>query len=191
MKHIVLAIAALLFSHISMAQDTILVASLDTIEVKAKHKWDNEHERYQFNQMRYYITIILPYVNEATQILNELSAIEKDPSINKKARKRIIKQKEQEVRNKFEDEILALNETQGTYLVKLIARQSGKNIYQTLKDYKGLPTALKWLSWAKVHGFNLNKKYNPKDEPIMERVMESLGYPLPIHYSNQNRYLDN
>lgn len=164
------------------AQDTLLVAKLDTVKVTAPHNWDNEHERYQFNQMRYYVTIILPYLNEATAMLNELAVIERDPSISKKQRKRFVKRKEEEIRNKFEQEILALNETQGTYLVKLIARQSGQNIYQILKDYKGLPTALKWMGWAKVHGFNLNKKYDPADEPVMERVMESLGYPLPDHY---------
>lgn len=164
------------------AQDTLLVAKLDTVKVTAPHHWDNEHERYQFNQMRYYVTIILPYLNEATAMLNELAVIERDPSISKKQRKRFVKRKEEEIRNKFEQEILALNETQGTYLVKLIARESGQNIYQILKDYKGLPTALKWMGWAKVHGFNLNRKYDPMDEPVMERVMESLGYPLPDYY---------
>lgn len=164
------------------AQDTILVAKLDTVKVIAKHNWTNQHDRYRFNQMRYYVTIILPYLNEATKVVNELAVKEHDPNSTKKDRKRFVKAKEQEIRDKFEQEILELNETQGTYLVKLIARQTGQNIYQVIKEYKGLPTALKWLAWAKVHGFDLNKKYDPTDEPVMERVMESLGYPLPDHY---------
>ena len=78
-----------------------------------------------------------------------------------------------------------LNETQGMLLVKLIGRQTGVNIYSMLQEFKNPLTAVRWQTWARLNGFNLNKRYNPDDEPQLERIMEHLGYPLPPFYEER------
>ena len=68
-------------------------------------------------------------------------------------------------------------------LVKLIARQTEMNIYKTLKEFKNPLTAVKWQAWARLNGMNLDRIYNPGDEPDLELIMDELGYPLPAGYA--------
>lgn len=163
--------------------DTQWHVSMPTAKVASKLEWENDTVRYHYNQMKYYVKTILPYLNEATQLFTEIDTFINNEAISKKERRAFVKEKEQLLKVRFEDEIKKLNETQGVLLIKLIGRQTGINIYQILKDFKNPVAAGKWQAWAIVHGFNLNKKYHPIDEPWLERIMESLDYPLPEFYN--------
>ncbi|MFN4247454.1 MAG: DUF4294 domain-containing protein [Flavipsychrobacter sp.] len=176
----------------AMAQnaDTVLSFSLPRVTVDAKRNWDNDTVRYKYNQMRYYVTTILPYLDAATAMMNELNRKEHDPNISRRERKDFVNRKEEEIRQRFENEISKLNETQGVLLVKLIARQSGENIYGKMEEYKNTFYAMKWQAWARFHGFNLNKKYDPYEEPMLEHIMQSLGYELPAKYGEYEARLN-
>ncbi len=156
--------------------DTLLLVRLNEVEVKSTREWASNEERYRFNQTRYYVTTILPYVHAATELFLEMdSTLSGD--LRGRERRRYVKQQEAVVRARFEDQIKDLNETQGVLLIKLIARQTGLNIYSILNEFKNPLTAMKWQAWAKVNGFSIAKKYDPADEPLLESVMVSLGYP--------------
>ena len=176
----------------AMAQnaDTVLSFSLPRVTVDAKRNWDNDTVRYKYNQMRYYVTTILPYLDAATAMMNELNRKEHDPNITRRERKDFVNRKEEEIRQRFENEISKLNETQGVLLVKLIARQSGENIYGKMEEYKNTFYAMKWQAWARFHGFNLNKRYDPYEEPMLEHIMQSLGYELPAKYGEYEARLN-
>jgi hypothetical protein len=159
--------------------DTIYRISLDTQDVTSTRIWANDTVRYHYNQMKYNVKTILPYLDEAVALFNELDARLHDPVLKGTARRDYIRGKEAHVRSRFEERIRSLNETQGVLLIKLIARQTGFNIYQQLADFKGALPAMKWQAWARLHRFNLNRKYHPEEEPDLEHIMRSLGYPLP------------
>ncbi len=164
--------------------DTMYAVQLT--EVKVKARWKNDTERYHYNQMRYYVTTILPYLNAATQLFTDLDHKVHEPGITHKERKAYVNQKEDDMRDRFEDKIKDLNVTQGVLLVKLIARQTDLNIYKILKEFKNPLTAMKWQGWARLHGIDLNRKYDPEQEPYLELIMEDLGYPLPASYAMNN-----
>jgi hypothetical protein len=197
MQRILLLLSILLFSFRSTAQtpagtemDTTYSVKLKEVTVKGQFK--NDTDRYRYNQMKHYVIIILPYLNAATKLFKEINTEIEKPDITRKERKHFIAQKEDEVRTTFEDKVKALNVTQGALLVKLIARQTEMNIYQTLTEFKNPITAIKWQTWARFNGLNLNKIYEPEDEPMLENIMEELGYPLPAGYANrQNATADN
>ena len=83
--------------------------------------------------MKYYVKTILPYLDEAVQLFKELDAKINDPNASKKETKAFVKAKEQILKERFDDEIKELNETQGVLLIKLIARQTHVNVYGILK----------------------------------------------------------
>jgi len=176
-----LILSSLFAIQVNAQTDTILAVRLKEVEVRDKKKWSNDTLHYYFNQMRYNVKMILPYVNAASHVFSEIEAKNKE-GISKRERKRFISTKEDELRNNFEDRVRMLNETQGVLLIKLIARQTGVNIYSILGDFKNPVTAVKWQAWARLNGFNLNRKYDPADEPLLELVMVSLGYDLPGFY---------
>jgi len=191
MRRIVTLLFILLCGN-AMAQsaDTALSFTLPRVTVDAKRNWANDTVQYKYNQMKYYVTTILPYLNAATAMMDELNRKEHDPNISKRERKQFVNQKEEEIRRRFENEISQLNETQGVLLVKLVARQSGENIYSKMEEYKNSFYALKWQAWAKFHGFNLNRRYDPYEEPMLEHIMQSLGYELPAKYGEYEARLN-
>ena len=177
-----LAISSAAGAQITASADTIYSVRLSNHDVNSTRKWENDTVQYYYNQMKYNVRVILPFVLEATALFNELNVKLNDPALSGKARRDYIRDKESAVRSQFEDKIKTLNETQGVLLIKLAARQTGLNIYHQLSDFKGIIPAMKWQAWARIHGFNLNRRYHPDEEPDLERIMRSLGYPLPACY---------
>lgn len=171
------------------SQDTILMMYMKEVQVTEERQWANDTLRYRYNQMRHYVKMILPYLNEATRIFNDVNAKMNDPHLSKRERKKYISEKEDLVHQRFDEQVKKLNETQGVLLVKLIARQTGSNLYTTLQEFKNPLTAVKWQAWARLHGFNLNKKYDPNNEPWLEQIMDGFGYPLPDVYKRDETAL--
>ncbi len=168
------------------AADTIYTVHLRQVDVRAK--WRNDTERYRYNQMKYYVTTILPYVNAATKLFNEINTKLDAQDMSRKDRRRFINSKEEEMRSQFEDKVKDLNVTQGVLLVKLIARQTDVNIYKVLTEFKNPFAAIKWQAWARLNGMNLDRKYQPEEEPYLEMIMDELGYPLPNSYAVNGRW---
>ncbi len=164
-----------------MPVDTLYAAGLKEVTIKAR--WKNDTERYKYNQMKFYVKTILPYLNAGTQLFNDINAKTEDPNIPARERRKYINAKEDELRTQFEDKIKALNVTQGVLLVKLLTRQTNLNLYKGLQEFKNPLVAIKWQAWARVNGMNLNKKYQPEEEQDLENIMYELGYPLPQGYA--------
>lgn len=166
-------------------QDTVYRVALGNVDKNATRIWANDTARYHYNQMKYYVTTILPYLKEAVAMFNEIDTKLNKEHLSGKSRRVYIREKEGIVKSRFEDKIASLNETQGVLLIKLTARQTGFNLYQQLSDFKGTIPAIKWQAWARFHGFNLNRKYHPEEEHDLEQIMRSLGYPLPAYYGGE------
>ncbi len=188
MKRLFLIQIVLLSSLAGYAQQGLDAQKVDTeytyrlSEFKVTARWKNDTERYHYNQMKHYITLILPYVDAASKLFKEVNAKSEEPDLTRKEWKQYVAGKEDEMRTRFEDKIKDLNVTQGGLLVKLIARQTNLNIYHIVEEFKNPFAAMKWQTWARLHGMNLDKKYHPEDEPMLELIMEDLGYPLPESY---------
>ncbi len=148
--------------------------------------WKNDTDRYHYNQTKYYITTILPYVNASTQLITEINTNCTNNHYSKGERRRYIKSRERELKTTFEDKIKSLNVTQADLLIKLVSRQNHINVMDLISEYKNDFTATKWQLWAKMNGMNLNKTYNPNEEAVIECIMEELGYPLPESYTPTN-----
>ncbi len=161
------------------AKDTVMMLQ----EVSVKARWKNDTERYKYNQMKFYVKTVLPYMKATTTLFNEINAKSEDPNTSRRDRRQFIAQKQDEMKNQFEDKIKSLNVTQGVLLVKLIARQTNLNIYKMVSEVKNPFVATKWQVWALANGMNLDKKYHPEDEPDLENIMYELGFPLPDSYA--------
>lgn len=150
--------------------------------VKIKGKFANDTDRYRYNQTKYYVTTILPYLKASTELFRDVDRKIHDDQLSARARRQYLHEKEDEMREKFEMQLKKLNVTQGGLLVKLIARQTELNLYAILKEFKNPLTAMKWQAWARMNGMNLDRKYMPEEEEMLENIMEELGYPLPLSY---------
>lgn len=188
MKPLLILLTVLLAAAGSRAQDVIAVPDtailwrIPETEVKSTQLWDNDTSRYRYNQLKYYVKTILPYLNAATATIGEVNT-RLSSGIRGAERRRFLVSKDRALRAEFEDRIKSLNTTQGVLLIKLIGRQTGANLYEIISETKGGLTAVKWQAWARLHGINLARPYDPVAEPQLERVMRSLGYDLPAFYA--------
>jgi len=174
------------YSYAQSPADTIktdTAYSIQLREIKVTAKWKNDTDRYHYNQMKFYVTTILPYLNAATKLFVDINNKLNEEGISRKDRRRYVNSREDEVRDQFEDKVKKLNVTQATLLMKLVARQTNVNIYSMLTEFKNPLTAVKWQVWARVNGLNLDRKYDPANEPDLENIMYELGYPLPDSYA--------
>jgi hypothetical protein len=162
--------------------DTMYTARLPEVVVNDTRNWKNDTARYHYNQLRYYVKSVLPYVNAASALFNEINAKLEQPGLSKAEKRKYINSREDAMREQFENKVKSLNVTQGKLLMKLIARQTGANIYQILTEFKNPVTAMKWQAWAQLNGININRRYHPEEEHDLEQIMESLDYPLPGFY---------
>jgi len=186
MKNILLLIVFITCAVTSKAQHTNEPGAGDSIvllpEIKVKAKWLNDTDRYHYNQMKFYVTTILPYLDAATKLFKDVNAKAEQPGVSRKERRNYINSREEEMRVQFEDKIKTLNVTQGALLVKLISRQTELNLYKLLQEFKNPLVAIKWQTWARFNGMNLDRKYHPEEEQDLENIMDELGYPLPASY---------
>lgn len=155
-------------------EEPSLQVDLNEVTVVDHRIFKNDTLRYRYNQMKYYVKTILPYLDAAVKLFQEIEDNTSD--MRKKDRRKYIRSREKEIKEKFEDKLANLNITQGRYLVKLIHRQLAINCYDIVKDLKNPVTAAYYQSWAKLNGINLNEDYKAENEPDLERIMKALGY---------------
>jgi hypothetical protein len=130
-----------------------------------------EEEAYQ--KMRRRVIKLYPYALLAKQIYEETSANLNTLESNSEKRK-FKKQKEQELRDRFENEIKALYTTDGPVLVKLIHRETNKTTYDLLRDNKSWFNCTLYQIAAKRNGYSLKDTYDPEMDRDIEGVVQIL-----------------
>lgn len=148
--------------------------NLPEVIISDKNQFANDLERYRYKQMKHYIKIVLPYVDQAVRMFYEIDEVTKNMSA--KDRRNYIRQKESLIKTNFEDKIKALNRTQGKYLVKAINRNLGKSCYSIIKELKNPFTAAYYRSASSLYGIDLDENYLADDNPQFELIMKKLGY---------------
>jgi len=150
---------------------------LPTIVVDAQRSFANDTDRYHYNQTRYYIQTVLPYLELAMGYYREMKAWEAEEDPNRAAIRRRVKQWEEEVEDRYKEEIKDLNTTQADLLIKLIARQTGSNLYEILKAWRSGFYAARWQAWGKLNGIQINQSYEASKEPMIEQILQGMGWP--------------
>ncbi len=150
--------------------DTIPVMVLPDFYV-TERKFKNSREKYFFNKMRKNVNKVYPYAMRATEIMRE---IEKETALIQKKRKekKYLKHLEKDLKEQFEDKLKNLTRTQGRVLIKIIERETGKDMNSIIKQYKSGLSAFTWTQLGKFYGYDLKEGYNPESEDI--RYLEDI-----------------
>lgn len=115
----------------------------------------------EWTRLRNAVYVTYPYAKEAGRIISEINASlvgVNDDGI----RRRLIKDREKDLKKTFGDKIVNLSVYQGKVLMKLINRQTGSNCYDILKEYKGGVNARLWQTVAFFFGSSLKQSYEAK-----------------------------
>ncbi len=156
--------------------DTLYVYNMDAFTVVDLRPYGNTEKDREFRRLRYHVKKVYPYAKIAADKLKkyneELSKVK-----SKRKRRKLMKQKEQALKDEFEDVIKKMSKTSGRVLVKLIDRETGESTYDIIKEMRGGFKAFVYQGVGKFYGADLKKRYNPKkdeEDEMIERVVQSL-----------------
>lgn len=81
-----------------------------------------------------------------------------------KARKKIMKQVEDELNEEYGNELRELTVSQGKILLKLVDRETGQSSYDLVAELRGEFRALFYQAFARIFGMNMKLRYDPEGE---------------------------
>jgi len=122
------------------------------------------------------VKIVYPYARLAGIKLREYEDLLLNAQTDKE-RKQIMKRAEKEINEEYGAELKDLNFSQGKILIKLIDRETGDSSYELVQELRGKFTAFWYQAFARIWGYNLKEKYDPKGNDrqieIIVRMIES------------------
>ncbi len=165
--------------------DTIPFKTWPYVTVKSKAPdwllkyWKNAKGNDAYLRMlKYNVTKVYPYAVMASFVLQDVDKVMAG-LYSKDAKKAYKARREAELNAKFKDELTNLTITQGQILVKLVSRQTGRNVYDIVKQLKGGSSAFFSQTMARLFDNNLRNNYDPNgvDSDIegLVREIESKG----------------
>lgn len=168
-----LLILFLFTTHIIFGQDTILQRTLPTVNIKDKGNKRSPAEEEEYQKLKRRVIKLYPYALLAKQIQESTNSTINAMESNKEKRQ-FKKQKEQELRDRFENEIKALYTTDGPVLVKLIYRETGMTTYDLLRESKSWFNCTFYQMAAKRYGYSLKETFDPTVDTDIENVVQIL-----------------
>jgi hypothetical protein len=142
--------------------DTIPVVQLREVTILNWQGLSTQEARKMTRLMKN-VKIVYPYARLAGIKLGEYEEIlAAAPDDN--ARKKIMKQVEDELEAEYGKELRELTISQGKILLKLIDRETGSSSYDLVADLRGEFRALFYQTFARFFGLNMKIRYDPEGE---------------------------
>lgn len=156
--------------------DTIVVATIPEVVIKAPPVFSNDEEYRQYMRYRRYAMEVLPYAIESIRLYRQYEEETKGLS-NRKAKK-YAKTIQKDIKQDFTDPLKNLSRTQGKILVKMIERHLNTPTYDVLKDVRGGFTAMKWQTVGRLYGYDLKEGYIPGQDHILDMILNDFEITL-------------
>ncbi len=151
------------------SNDTIL---LDFFLPDHQVKTSDEEFLKKWNKTKFYVRSIYDYSIIASSMLDAFNDTLNLLTSNR-VKKRYLKRANKMLKNEFGEEIKKMSVNRGTYLMKLIYRNTGLTTYDIIKLYRGSGKAFWFQSLCLVNGQNLKKEYDPEGEDyLIEKAVQ-------------------
>ena len=157
--------------------DTIFVATIPEVVVKAPRVFANDEEYRQYMRYRRYATDVLPYAIESIKLYRKYER--ETAGMNRGQAKKYAKNLQKGVKDDFTDPLKDLTRTQGKILVKMIERHLDTPMYDVLKNVRGGFTATKWQTVGKLYGYDLKEGYMPGEDKILDMILSDFEITVP------------
>lgn len=150
--------------------DSIASVNLEEVEIISRKNSVSFWTRWRLNRLIRNVKRVYPYAKTAGALLR-IYDVRLKHAKNDAERKKIMKQAEQEIKQRYGDSLKRLTFSQGIILIKLIDRETGNTSYGLLQQLRGKFTAFFYQAFARVWGYNLKARYDPKGK---DREIEAI-----------------
>lgn len=150
--------------------DTLIMADLEDVSITSPRSFENAEEYRKYLYYRKCANKVYPYAREAIKIFREME--EATANLNRRKRKKHIRQLQKDLKKEFSDPLKKLTRIQGQILVKMIENELDTDMHSLLKELKGFFSAGYWHQISKIYGYDLKRGYVKGDDPIMDALLE-------------------
>lgn len=148
----------------------IFKSFLPDFEINAS---DNQYLR-KWNRTKYYVKSVYDYSVIASAMLFAFEDTLSNLS-NKSDQNRYLKKANKMLKQEFGYEVKNMSISRGTFLMKLIYRNTGLSAYDIIKKYRGSGTAFWFQSLCVINGQDLKKQYDPENEDfLVEKAVQMI-----------------
>jgi len=151
---------AIVEQKISEDGDTSFLYNMKPIIIFPERVFKNKRQRRKYNRLVRNVKKVYPYSIIIKNIFVETEFVLQNMKKNRK-RKKYLKNKEKELKRKFEGVIRNMTYSQGRILIKLVDRETSHTSYELVKHFKGSVSAFFWQGVAKLFQTNLKYEYDP------------------------------
>ncbi len=143
--------------------DTLIVMELAPVSVIAPREFGSRREEWRYNRLVRNVKIVYPYAQLAGAMFREYSEKIQELETDRE-RRAFTEQAEQELLDRFEDDLRRLTFSQGLILIKLVDRETQHTSYDIVREFRGVFRAFFWQSIGRLFGFDLKTEYDPHGE---------------------------
>ena len=145
---------------IVVAGDTIPTISLDEVEIYSLKIPQTRKAKKKLTRLIKNVKRVYPWARLAGIQLRKYDHLLANAK-NDKERRKIMKEAEKEINQKYGGSLKKLTFSQGKILIKLIDRETGNTSYSLVQELRGNFTAFFYQAFARIWGYNLKVKYDP------------------------------
>lgn len=154
--------------------DTIPILILDEVLLVDKPSFDSDQARRRYYILRRKVLKVYPYAVIAGNKLDSLNLTLASIK-GKRRQKRYIKEFQDYLEGRFEDDLKELTRTEGQILSKLISRETGITTYELIDTYRSGWNAFWWNVAAGFYDIDLKVPYDPKgseEDKLIENILQ-------------------
>lgn len=154
--------------------DTIPILILDEVLLVDKPSFNSDEARRRYYILRRKVLKVYPYAVIAGNKLDSLNLTLADIN-GKRKQKKYIKNFQDYLEGRFEDELKELTRTEGQILSKLISRETGITTYELIDTYRSGWNAFWWNVAAGFYDIDLKIPYDPKsneEDKLIENILQ-------------------
>ncbi len=155
---------------IVLVNDTMPLFELREVEILSLKIPKTRRGRKRLTRLIYNVKKVYPFAKLAGIKLRQYDYV-LSKAKNDRMRKKIMKKAEKEIKAEFGKPLENLTFSQGKILIKLIDRETKNSSYDLLKQLRGNFTAFVYQAFARLWGYNLKVKYDPKGK---DRQIETI-----------------
>ena len=155
--------------------DTVPLYYLKPVNIYASGMLLSDKEIRNNKKLIRNVRLMRPYALEGKRRLDALEI--EIGALPPKERKAAIKKAEEDLLAEYKDEISKYTFSQGLVLIKLIDRETSRSAYAIVGELRGKVRAGLYQTLAKLFGFNLKAKFDPKNDPkdnLIDRICISI-----------------
>ncbi len=146
--------------------DTMPHASIGQIVIIPPMVFKSHEDYIKYRKLIRDVKKVYPYAMLAKDVFGQVTYA-MDSITGKRDQKKYIKTKDQELQDRYTEELKKLTVTQGKILIKLIDRETGYTSYDIVKELRGNVSAFMWQQMARLFGSNLKTGFDAEGEDKM------------------------